>query len=401
MASPEASGAVAGVEEGTRKENDERNRKRRTASPASSCSTQTTSASAANSPSTAATINLRREYTLAVQTNSYNEMWDRIHRRTGGGETEGDGCVAGDGEEIIRPNRASIDETLRLARPSRLTRLVSSYLESSEQASALFLSLRHSVDLAGEIYAPIVRLLDVLPASSPVPSPGRSAPLTLSLPQCESAFVAFTNFDRHDNPFPSSADACRSLQHIRDCFSVLKQQLELRLLSARRRHRLLRRTTVTAATCLVVLAAGAVAAVLLLASHALLAVAAVGPAACCCNGGDLLASQRRQLRERMEDTDAAARETYVLDNHLKTAERLVAKLHATVESDKGLVRLGLERGPGQIHPIQEVVRQLRKNSSSFRHQLTDLDEHVCLCLAALNRARYLLLRQIHDLRPTD
>ncbi|KAH0461662.1 hypothetical protein IEQ34_009237 [Dendrobium chrysotoxum] len=382
----------AAASSGTRVEgeDDGENWKKRTVSPASSCGAQTSSASAENSPS-AANINLRREYTLAVQTNSYNEMWSIIHHRHGQGD------VVGDGEEILRPDRASVEEAIRLARPTRLTRLVSRYLESSEQASDLFLSLRRSVDLAREMYSPIALLLDVLPATSPIPSPSQSVPSLLSLPQCDGAFDAFVDFDRRGNPFQSAADG---FVDIRDCFSVLKQQLELRLLTARRRHRLLRRATIASATCLVVSVTGAVAAALVLASHALLAVAAMGPVALCCGGSDVLAGRRRHLRERMSGTDAAARETYVLDKHLSTVERLVARLHATVESDKVLVRLGLERGRGQIHPIQEVVRQLRKNHSSFRHQLTDLDEHVCLCLAALNRARYLLLQQIHRLRST-
>ncbi|KAG1363907.1 hypothetical protein COCNU_11G007340 [Cocos nucifera] len=71
----------------------------------------------------------------------------------------------------------------------------------------------------------------------------------------------------------------------------------------------------------------------------------------------------------MAQLDAAARGTYVLNNDLDTIERLVARLHETVESDKKLVRLGLERGRGQHHPIEEVVRQLRKNHPSFLHQL--------------------------------
>ncbi|KAI0510648.1 hypothetical protein KFK09_011256 [Dendrobium nobile] len=376
----------AAASSGTRREDEDdgENWKKRTVSPASSASPE-------NSPSVA-NINLRREYTLAVQTNSYNEMWSIIHHPHGQGDADGDG------DEILRPDRASVEEAIRLARPTRLTRLVSRYLESSEQASDLFLSLRRSVDLAREMYSPIALLLDVLPATSPIPSPAaQSVPSLLSLPQCDSAFDVFVDFDRGGNPFQAAADG---FVDIRDCFSVLKQQLELRLLTARRRHRLLRRATIASATCLVVSVTGAVVAALVLASHALLAVAAMGPVALCCGGSDVLAGRRRHLRERMSGTDAAARETYVLDKHLSTVERLVARLHATVESDKVLVRLGLERGRGQIHPIQEVVRQLRKNHSSFRHQLTDLDEHVCLCLAALNRARSLLLQQIHRLRST-
>ncbi|XP_020585019.1 UPF0496 protein At3g19330-like [Phalaenopsis equestris] len=375
---------------GVEGQDDGKKLKRAASSPSSSCGARNSSASTENSPS-AVTINLRREYTRAVQTNSYNEMWSIIHRPNGQGEVEGGG------EEILRPDRASVEEVIRLARPTRLTRLVSRYLESSELASDLLVSLRRSVDLAREIYAPISLLLEVLPAASPIPSPAQSVRPLLSLPQCDCAFDAFVDFDRRENPFQCDVDG---FGDIRDSFAVLKQQLGLRLLKARRRHRFLRQATIASATCLVLSVTGAVATALVLASHALLAVAAFGPVALCCGGSDVLAGRRRHQKERIDGTDEAARETYVLDKHISTVERLVARLHATVESDKVLVRLGLERGRGQIYPIQEVVRQIRKNHSSFRHQLTDLDEHVCLCMAALNRLRSLLFHQINHFKST-
>ncbi|EHA8590460.1 putative UPF0496 protein [Cocos nucifera] len=127
----------------------------------------------------------------------------------------------------------------------------------------------------------------------------------------------------------------------------------------------------------------------------------VAAAAMCLPTGDLLAGPRRRARENMAQLDAAARGTYVLNNDLDTIERLVARLHETVESDKKLVRLGLERGRGQRHPIEEVVRQLRKNHPSFFHRLRDLDEHICLFFAAVNRARSLLLQQIHQQKSTS
>ena len=91
--------------------------------------------------------------------------------------------------------------------------------------------------------------------------------------------------------------------------------------------------------------------------------------------------------------DAAAKGTYVLHNDLDTIDRLVARLHMAFEGDKLLIRLGLERGRDR-HSIREVVKQLRKTRSNFLQQLTDLDEHLCLCFAAINRARSLLLGEI-------
>ncbi|KAI3972709.1 hypothetical protein MKX01_019367 [Papaver californicum] len=91
--------------------------------------------------------------------------------------------------------------------------------------------------------------------------------------------------------------------------------------------------------------------------------------------------------------DAASKGTYVLNNDLDTIDRLVTRLYGVVESDKLLIRLGLERGKDR-YLIQEVVKQLHKNHSNFSNQLKDLEEHLCLCFATVNRARGLLLQEI-------
>lgn len=114
-----------------------------------------------------------------------------------------------------------------------------------------------------------------------------------------------------------------------------------------------------------------------------------------CLGSQSLTSkiEKRQVHH-IAQLDAAAKGAYVLNNDLDTIDRLVARLHAVVESDKVLVRIGLERGRDR-YPIQEVVKQLRKNHPNFSNQLRDLEEHVCLCFVTVNRARSLLLEEIH------
>ncbi|XP_073117871.1 LOW QUALITY PROTEIN: UPF0496 protein At3g19330-like [Elaeis guineensis] len=346
--------------------------------------------------SPAATINLSFEYTLAVQTNSYNEIWDKIHSGDGPARENDDVAPAPSPDrliaQVLQPDRASIQEALRSAPPSHLTRLVSSYFDSSESTSAACLSLRRGVDHARSLYAPISNLLDLLPSTSPSSTSAGSGPrLRLTPTQCDWVFDVFLEFDRLDNPFPAPSTG---FQGMRRCFSELRQQLEYHLRKARRRHRLLHRATRGAAACLIGAATGAAVAALVIATHALAALVA-GPAMCLAPV-DLLAGPRRRAREHMAQLDAAARGTYVLNNDLDTIERLVARLHETVESDKKLVRLGLERGRGMRHPIEEVLRQLRKNHPSILHQLEDLDEHICLFFAAINRARSLLFQQIHQ-----
>ncbi|XP_038971958.1 UPF0496 protein At3g19330-like [Phoenix dactylifera] len=371
-------------------------RKRRQHQSPMSSTAQTPTVSTATSPG--ATINLGDEYTLAVQTNSYNEIWAKIHSGDGPA-TENEDVAPPSAAlsparliaRVLQPDRASIQEVLCTAPPSHLTRLVSSYFDSSESTSAACLSLRRAVDHARPLYDPISKLLELLPCTSPSPTSAGTGPGPHLTPaQCDWAFDTFFEFDRLDNPFPAPSTG---FQGMRRCFSELRQQLESHLRKARRRRRLLRRATRGAAACLIGAAAGAAVAALVIATHALAALVA-GPAVCLLPG-DLLAGPRRRAREHMAQLDAAARGTYVLNNDLDTIERLVARLHETVESDKKLVRLGLERGRGMRHPIEEVLRQLHKNHPCFLHQLEDLDEHICLFFAAVNRARSLLLRQIH------
>ena len=95
----------------------------------------------------------------------------------------------------------------------------------------------------------------------------------------------------------------------------------------------------------------------------------------------------------MSQLDAAAKSAYVLHNDLDTIDRLISRLHTEIEGDRLLIRLGLDRGRDK-YPIYEVVKQLRKNRASFMDQLTDLEEHICLCVAAINKARSLLLQGI-------
>lgn len=104
----------------------------------------------------------------------------------------------------------------------------------------------------------------------------------------------------------------------------------------------------------------------------------------------------------MNQLDAAAMGTCVLNNDLATIDRLVRRLHTAVEGDKLLIRLGLERGSvtgtaTDKHPIQEVLKQLSKSHPNFLHLLNELEEHICLCFNTVNRARSMLLQHMSSL----
>ncbi|RCV33489.1 hypothetical protein SETIT_7G087100v2 [Setaria italica] len=343
-----------------------------------------------STPRSAATINLSQEYRLAIHTESYQEIWSKIHvdgdgrREEGGGEEEEEEKEEeAEGEEVenritlagvLRPEEAEVERALGDAPDTELTRLAADYFRSTHHASLLCLSLRRALRRARALYGPITDLLALIPHSP-----------QLAVAHCDCAFDAFLLFDQMPNPFPAPA---AGFQGMHQSFAGLKEHLDLRLLSVRRRRRWLRCAKRGSGICLIACATGAAIAGLVLATHAITALLATAPACAassssCCP----LAASMKRLQKHMDRLDATARGTYVLNNDVATIERLVGRLHATVESDKMLVRLGLERGRGQHHTIEEVVRQLRKNHPSLLRQLADLEEHICLYFAAVNRAR--------------
>lgn len=329
------------------------------------------------------TVNLTREYTLAVQTNSYNEMWSRIHND----ETQIEEIHDHHNEEdanrlhmtqVLQPNRECVEEALRDAKPNTLTRLVSTYFVNSENTTQLCILLQQSVYRARALYGPLHKLLDVIPTDSE----------SLSQSQCDCAFDVFLQFDHDDNPFPCPES--HNFNEMQQCFSELKQQLERRICKSRSRIHLVRRATFGSALCVIGSVVAVVVSAVGIASHAFVAIAATPICTLPCLPRRLT---KKELA-RVEQLDSASRGTYVLNNQLATLERRVARLYDAVECDKHLIQIGLESGK-DLHPISEVLKQLKKNHLNFIEQLKDLEEHICLCCNAVNRARGLLLHEIH------
>ncbi|KAK1287271.1 UPF0496 protein [Acorus calamus] len=268
------------------------------------------------------TVNLTREYTLAVQTISYTELWSTIHHHQQQDEEDQTLMI----DKVLHPNRDSIEEALRAVPRGNLTHhLVSTYFNGSERTSRLCLLLHNSVAAARRLYSPLSDLLDLLPSSSAA---------DVSQAQCDWAFDVLTGFDGADNPFQGSVDGFADTRH---CFAELKRRLDRRRV-------------------------------------------------------------RRLLFRRREELEAAAKGTYVLHNELDTIDRLVARLRATVEGDKVLVKTGLRWGRDRCS-VREVVRHLRRTHMGVQEQMRDLEEHVCLCFATVNRARSLLLHELLHLYP--
>ncbi|KAF8013312.1 hypothetical protein BT93_I1225 [Corymbia citriodora subsp. variegata] len=314
------------------------------------------------------TFDLHREYTLALQTNSYNEIGSTIYLVECGQEEQQE-------VDFREPDGSgeSVGEALRHAKDNGLTRLVSSYFDQNESTSNLYLLLYQSVQRARDMYSPLVELLEVLPLDAD----------SVTQSQCNRVYEIFVQFDCHDNPFPSPDS--RDFSEMRSSFSELKQRLDHRLQKSKSRVKLVRHAIAGSALCLFVTV---VAAAIGVTAHAFIAFVS---APCL----TVYLPHHKFTKKELAHADQlaeAAKCTYVLNIDLDT-NRLVYRLYAAVEDDKLLIQIGLEGGMDK-NPILEVVKQLRKNQAKFLDELKELEDRICLCFHMVNRARKILLEKI-------
>lgn len=282
-------------------------------------------------------------------------------------------------EDVLQPDRECVEAALGHAKPSTLKRLVKEYFEHSQTTCELCLQLLQSVSHARQMFVPVVDLLGVLPTDSD----------SITQSQCDCAFDAFLKFDSQDNPFLSPES--QTFNNMKCCFTELRHQLDRRLQKSHSRLRLIRRATAGSAICFIVTAVGVVVSAVAVTTHAIVALAATGPV-CAAQIPHPKTAENKE-RARLAQLNAAARGTFGLKNELDTINGLVARLQTAVDADKGLIRLGLVRGR-EKHPIQEVIKQLRKNYRNFFDLLEDLEQHIFICFNVVNKFRMQLLQEI-------
>ncbi|XP_057778000.1 UPF0496 protein At3g19330-like [Salvia miltiorrhiza] len=331
------------------------------------------------------TVNLTREYYLAVQTSSYSEIRRKFYHDSGSLDQNVGRMDVFDEpqllEHILRPSHECLQEALSRIKPNSLTHLAATYFDHSEHSSRLYLLLYQRICNARLLYTPMHNLLDDLPVEI------HSDYYSLSPSQCDLAFNVFLQFDCVENPFLSPDS--HSFHNTRQRLTQLREQLDHHLKKSQSRLHLIRHCSRGPAFCLIAAAVGVVMSAVAIATHALVALVA-----CPICPAILPSSMSKKEQIHLAQLDAAAKGAYVLRNDLDTIDRLVSRLRAAVENDRLLIHLGLERGRDK-YGIQEILKQLQRNRPSFVQQLVDLEEHLFLCFAAINRARLLLLQEIH------
>ncbi|XP_009765445.1 UPF0496 protein At3g19330-like [Nicotiana sylvestris] len=328
------------------------------------------------------TVNLSRAYTLAVQTSSYGEIWSKVHHEVPSDLSVEVAQVEFQEEplqleDVLKPSHECVQEALLHIIPDALNQLIAKYFDDSEQTTRICILFSQSVNQARVLYAPIHKLLDVLPLDM------ESAGHSLSQAQCDWAFDIFLQFDSLTNPFPGHDT--HNFDDMRHCYFQLKSELDLLLRKSRSKVQLLRHATRGSVVCLVAATVGVVISAVAIATHAFVALVAapICPAF-------LPSKMAKKELVHLVQMDDATKGIFFLHNHLETVNCLVGRLYDAVEYYKRLVRFALERGKDR-YPIQEVVKQLHGKHSNFLEELLGLEEHLCLCFAAINKARGHLL----------
>ncbi|TXG54966.1 hypothetical protein EZV62_020222 [Acer yangbiense] len=346
-----------------------------------------TEGSPATSTQPSPTVNLTWRYAQTVHTNSFKDMWTMIHVPNDDQNQDQVQIEHINGDEdphqlhlsqVLQPNRECVQEALQHAKFNTLTRLVSDYFDHSESTTKLCLLLHQSICHARVLYAPLQELLEISPLDNH----------SITQSQRNTAFEVLLQFDNVDNPFPCSNT--HNFQIIRGSFS----ELDCNLRKSRSRVHLFRHATSGAALCVIGTAVAVTIAAAAVATHALIAIVAAP-----FSTAFLPRVLTKKQHAHVEQLDAAAIGTFVLNNELETIDRLVAGLYTDIEADKQLVKLALERVE-DTYCINEVLNRLRKNQQKFTDKLKDLDEHICLCFNSVNKMRSLLLQKI-DLHRTS
>ncbi|CAD6263747.1 unnamed protein product [Miscanthus lutarioriparius] len=96
-----------------------------------------------------------------------------------------------------------------------------------------------------------------------------------------------------------------------------------------------------------------------------------------------------------DQLDTAAKGTYVLGRDLDTLNQLVARISDGIERENDMawrcVEAASDRCPAAV---LEMVSELRRSCSASGRLAEELEEHVCLCLATIHKARVLVIHEI-------
>ncbi|KAF8365056.1 hypothetical protein HHK36_032938 [Tetracentron sinense] len=345
-----------------------------------------------DNPNSPNEIDIREEYANAFRTESYVDFWTRVLALTHGDAAT---CLPAESttavrlssyrlfaEQLLDPDQPTVTKILAFSQSRNLSenhRLLSDYFSKTADASILCGLLLKDIDKTRVQYRPLKTTINSIETT--LLSPGNHFP---------GFFNRLTKFSNFFNPFGSSASSPRRFREVQARCTGLLERLEASREKARSKLRILNGMKRGLAIFIVALTASLV---VIVVTHGL-ALLVAGP-------GFMTASfqlvSTRRLARMSAQLDAAAKGTYILNKDLDTLSRLVNRLQDELEHMRAMVRFWLDRREDRLNATGEVARQLKKNDSSFREQLDELEEHLYLCFMTINRARSLVIKEILNL----
>uniref|UniRef100_A0A0E0KQK7 Uncharacterized protein n=1 Tax=Oryza punctata TaxID=4537 RepID=A0A0E0KQK7_ORYPU len=357
-------------------------------------------------------LSIEEEYISTLHTRSNARFFSRNKQRSGVVEMEEAAAAARfefdhpQQQDVVVP--AELQRMMHRRTSSEIEMVIASYFHASDEASEICRQLLMNIKNAHSNYLSMDSFLASI--SDSVAAADAAATTTAASPL---AAV-------RSNPF-SDAATRSSFRRIHDRYSSILHAIKSSHGKVARKLKVMKAIRKVSRTCLVVACGAAAAVSVAVAAHLLFFGLLVGPAAmalcpmalkrkvtaaaaAAVDARPARRSMTRSLLRLQEQLDTAAKGTYVLGRDLDTVSHLVARLSDGIERENAMARRCAERvaddvgggvvGGGRFFPVQEMANELRRSCSSSRKLAEELEEHVCLCLATIHRARVLVIREI-------
>jgi hypothetical protein len=287
----------------------------------------------------------------------------------------------------------------RGAAPSEMELALADYFDASTEALEMCRQLLRNVKSTQSNYRSMDRFLAAM--ADGTASTSSSAPLTVADEE--------PSFPVRSNPFCTTTRS--NFRQIHDRCSSILQSIRSSHGRVARKLRIVKAVKKLSRTLLVIASVAAAAAAIGAGPYLLFLIGLlIGPAAAA--GLCQIALKRRPLtatatKERsggktttalsllQDRLDTAAKGTYVLGRDLDTLNQLVARLSDGIERENAMAWRCVEAASDRCPAVVlEMVSELRRSCLASGRLAEELEEHVCLCLATIHKARVLVIHEI-------
>lgn len=341
-------------------------------------------------------LNVNEEYKEAFRTQSYEELWSKIHDQLRRKSVDGVDKLPSSpsvpsyihlADYLFEPEK---QQTLtEMTQSMKFHRFLIDYFEASLDACNLCDLLLRSIHQTRVNYRRIERVIKL--SKRVKDSADYTDKFYGKLLGELSAYAMLRN--------PLSFVAPLQFRDVHDNNLVLLHRMTSELRKIRRKAKFNRIYKKVGGYCLVISHTAILIAMLVIAVHGIVGiVAAPGLVAC------LLCLFRKKMKlfqggmktsllEKLcAQLDVAAKGTFIMINDFDTVGRLVRSLYEELEHKKALADMCVVSGNTEL--VKEVVKEFHLHDSNYQEQMDELEEHIYLCFHTINRSRRLVIQEI-------